>query len=147
MRRREFVTFLGGLATWPITARGQQAAMPVVGFLSSASPASWAPFIAGFRKGLNETGFLEGQNVTVEYRWAEGDYNRLSGLASDLVNRKVAVILAVGGSGPAKVAKAATSTIPIVFASAADPMRAGIVESINRPRGTGGPFNRYDDAF
>jgi putative ABC transport system substrate-binding protein len=135
MRRREFIKFLGGSATWPITARAQQAAMPVVGFLSSASPASWAPFIAGFRKGLSETGFLEGQNVTVEYRWAEGDYNRLSGLASDLVSRKVAVILAAGGSGPAKVAKAATSTIPIVFASAADPVRAGIVESINRPSG------------
>jgi putative ABC transport system substrate-binding protein len=135
MRRRAFITFLGGLATWAITARAQQSAMPVVGFLSSASPASWAPFIAGFRNGLKETGLIEGQNVTVEYRWAEGDYNRLSALVSDLVNRNVAVLLAAGGSEPAKVAKAATSKIPIVFASAADPVRAGIVESINRPGG------------
>ena len=107
--------------------------MPKIGFLSGASPASWTPFVAGFRQGLNETGLIEGQNVVIEYRWAEGDYNRLSGLVADLINRKVAVILAAGGSEPAKVAKAATSTIPIVFASAADPVRAGIVASINRP--------------
>ena len=135
MRRRDFISYLGGLAAWPITVRAQQSAMPIVGFLSSASPASWAPFVAGFRKGLNETGLIEGQTVTIEYRWAEGDYNRLSGLVADLINRKVAVILAAGGSGPAQVAKAATATIPIVFASAADPVRAGIVASINRPGG------------
>ena len=115
MRRREFITYLGGLAAWPITARAQQSAMPVVGFLSSASPASWAPFVAGFRKGLNETGLIEGQNMAIEYRWAEGDYHRLSGLVADLINRKVAVILAAGGSGPAQVAKAATTRLAFIL--------------------------------
>jgi putative tryptophan/tyrosine transport system substrate-binding protein len=135
MRRRDLIKLLGSVAAWPITARAQRSATPVVGFLSSASPVSWAPFVSGFRKGLNETGFIEGQNVAIEYRWAEGNYNRLSGLVADLINRKVAVIVAAGGSGPAKVAEAATSTIPVVFVSAADPVRAGIVESINRPGG------------
>jgi ABC-type uncharacterized transport system substrate-binding protein len=135
MRRRDFIAVLGGAAAWPITVNAQQFAKPVVGFLSSASSASWAPFVAGFRNGLNETGFVEGQDVAIEYRWAEGDYNRLSGLVADLIARKVAVMLAVGGTEPARVAKAATSTIPIVFASAADPVRAGIVASINRPGG------------
>jgi putative ABC transport system substrate-binding protein len=115
MRRREFITYLCGLAAWPITARAQQSAMPVVGFLSSASPASWAPFVAGFRKGLNETGLIEGQNMAIEYRWAEGDYHRLSGLVADLFNRKVAVILAAGGSGPAQVAKAATTRLAFIL--------------------------------
>jgi putative tryptophan/tyrosine transport system substrate-binding protein len=114
MRRREFITYLCGLAAWPITARAQQSAMPVVGFLSSASPASWAPFVAGFRKGLNETGLIEGQNMAIEYRWAEGDYHRLSGLVAD-INRKVAVILAAGGSGPAQVAKAATTRLAFIL--------------------------------
>src|SRR5262245_28466723 len=135
MRRREFIRLLGGTAAWPITVRAQQSAVPAVGFLSGASPTSWAPFVDGFRKGLSEVGFTEGQNVTIEYRWADGDYNRLSSLVADLIARNVSAILAAGGTGPAKVAKAATSTIPIVFASAADPLAAGVIESINRPGG------------
>jgi putative ABC transport system substrate-binding protein len=135
MTRREFITVLCGGAAWTVTARAQQSAVPVIGFLSSASSASWAPFVGGFRKGLNETGIIEGTDAAIEYRWAEGDYNRLPSLVADLINRKVAVIVAAGGSGPAKAAKTATSTIPIVFASAADPVRAGIVAHINRPGG------------
>jgi putative ABC transport system substrate-binding protein len=135
MRRREF---LGAVAaatavTWPLRALAQH--NPIVGFLSAGSAASWAPFVVGFLQGLSETGFIDGQNVAIEYRWAEGQFDRLPGLVGDLVARKVAVILATGGSDPAKAAKAATATIPIVFVSSADPVKAGIVTSINRPGG------------
>jgi putative ABC transport system substrate-binding protein len=135
VRRREFITVLGATATWPLAARGQQSMMPVIGFLSSLSSSYTEHFVPAVRRGLNETGYVEGQNVAIEYRFAEGQYDRLPRLAADLVDRKVAVIFAVGGSDPAKAAKAATSTIPIVFVSAADPIKAGIITSLNRPGG------------
>jgi putative ABC transport system substrate-binding protein len=133
MKRREFLILVGGAsaAAGSPSARAQH--IPVIGFLSTASPAPWAPFVAAFLQGLNETGFIDGQNVAVEYRWAEGQFDKLPDLVADLVAHKVAVILATGGSDPAKTAKAATATIPIVFVSSADPVKAGIVTSINRP--------------
>jgi putative ABC transport system substrate-binding protein len=134
MRRREFI--LAGIAlVCPIAARGQQSALPVIGILSTLSSSYIASRMRPFRQGLNETGYVEGQNVAIEYRSAEGQYDRLPSLAADLVDHKVAVIFAVGSSDPAKVAKAATATIPIVFLSAADPVNAGIVTSLNRPGG------------
>ena len=135
MKRRTFITLLGGATGWPLAARAQQASLPVVGSLSIGSVEPWTPLIAGFLEGLTDSGLVEGRNVHVEYRWAEGQPDRLPGLAAELVARKVAVILANGGSAPAKAAKAATSTIPIVFVSSADPVRAGIVTSLNRPGG------------
>jgi ABC-type uncharacterized transport system substrate-binding protein len=136
MGRREFITLLAtAAACWTVSARAQQSAMPVVGFLSGGSPAAWAAYVAAFRKGLNDTGFTEGHNVTIDFRWADGHYDRLADLAAGLINRKVAVLFAAGGSEPVKTAKAATSATPIVFASALDPVRAGIVVSINRPEG------------
>jgi putative ABC transport system substrate-binding protein len=135
MKRRDFITIAGAAAVWPVTARAEQPALPVIGLLASLSSAYLAHFTPAFRGGLSETGYIDGQNVSIEVRSAEGRYDRLTALAAELVDRKVAVIVAAGGSEPAKIAKAATAAIPIVFVSAADPVRAGVVTSFNRPGG------------
>ena len=123
MRRREFITLLGSAAAaWPLAARGQQSAMPVIGFMSARSPADSVHLLAAFRQGLGDWGFVEGQNVAVEYRWAHGDYHRLPRLAMELVDQRVAVLLGVGGDASALAAKAATSTIPVVIGTGSDPV-------------------------
>ena len=136
MRRRDFIQVtVGSAVPWPLSAHAQQRALPVIGLLSSRSPAVDAPLIALIRQGLNETGFVEGQNVAIEYRWAEGQYDRLAGLTADLARQQVAVIVTLGGDTSALAAKAGTATIPIVFATGSDPIRTGLVNNLHRPGG------------
>ena len=135
MRRREFIAVLGGAAAWPLVARAQPQAMPVIGYFSARSPVTDGPMLSAFRQELNDTGFVEGRNVAMEFRWAEGRDDRLLELAHDLVRRRVAVIVTTGGESTARAVKAATSTIPVVFISGIDPVESGLVASLSQPGG------------
>jgi putative tryptophan/tyrosine transport system substrate-binding protein len=135
LRRRELITLLGGAAAWPLVARAQQTAVPVVGFMSGRSAEDSTRIASAFLQGLADTGFIEGRTVKIEFRWANGDYDKLPAFAADLVSRKVAVLVGVGGDVSAVAATKATKTIPVVFGMGGDPVKAGLVASFNRPGG------------